>query len=66
MEWSEIRLGMREEALVNAHEQSLSLPVSARKVTIKRGAEAEPLSHHRDPDFEFFLLFFSEEVAVKC
>lgn len=39
MEWSEIRLGTREEALVNAHEQSLSLPVSAREVTIKRGDE---------------------------
>lgn len=66
MEWSEIRLGTREEALVNAHEQSLSFPVSAREVTIKRGDEAESLSHQRETDFEFFLLFFSEEVSVKC
>lgn len=56
----------REEALVNAHEQSLSFPVSAREVTIKRGDEAESLSHQRETDFEFFLLFFSEEVTVKC
>ena len=48
MEWPEIRLGTREEALVNTHRQSLSLAVSAEEVTIKRGDEAEPLPHWRE------------------
>lgn len=42
MEWPELRLGTREEALVNTHEQSLSLAVSAEGVTIRRGDDAEP------------------------
>lgn len=45
MEWPEIRLGTREEALVNTHEQSLSLAVSAEEVTIKRGDEAVSLPY---------------------
>lgn len=36
-----------EEALVNTHEQSFSLAVSAEGGTIKRGDEAEPLSLRR-------------------
>lgn len=48
MEWPEIRLATGEEALVNTHEQSLSLAVSAEGVTIKRGDKAEPLSHWRE------------------
>lgn len=39
--------GRGEEALVNTHEQSFSLAVSAEGGTIKRGDEAEPLSHRR-------------------
>lgn len=36
-EWPEIRQGTREEALVNTHERSVSLAVSAEEVTINRG-----------------------------
>lgn len=56
MEWPEIRLGTGEEALVNTHEQSLSLAVSAEEVTIKRGDEAEPLSHWRESSSLFSFL----------
>lgn len=63
MERSEIRPGTREEALVNTHEQSLSLAVSAGKVTIKR--EGMKQSHFPAGEtliFEFIFHFSSEEV----
>lgn len=59
MEWpGKITLGTREEALVNTHEQSLSLAVSAEGVTIKRGDLAELLSHWRERHWFWVHLYF--------
>lgn len=67
MEWPEIRLGTKKEALVNTHKQSLSLAVSAEEVTIKRGDEGEPGEGEREREtgFKLIFLFFSEEVTVQ-
>lgn len=55
MEWPKIRLETREEALVNTHEQSLSLAVSAEEVT----------KREREGGFQFIFLFFFKEVTVE-
>lgn len=61
MEWPEIRMGTGEEALVNTHEQSLSLAVSAEGATIKRRDKAEPLSHWVERHWFGVHLSFSSE-----
>lgn len=60
MEWPEIRpVDGGEEALVNTHEQSLSLAVSAEGATMKRGGIKQ--SHfptgEKDTGLEFIFLF---------